>query len=199
MSAVQSVLEDWVAGESDKYVIYPAKQDIALRWLNEGQLRFCDRSEMLRSVWSPTIDATGIISLPSDFLREIKDLVKWAPNWPLWEMDYPKASLLTFSSPRYYSIWGNKMYIWAPAAGSPTIPYMRKPRVLTSDKNDDLEIPTEYQNALTYYLESKWLKRNKDVAGSLAMLRTFDQMADEAAARYRARRDPVPMMRGSFF
>ena len=199
MASVQSVLEDWVAGESDKLDIYPSRQNIALRWINEAQLRFCDRSEMLRSVWNPTIDSTGIIALPSDFLREIKDMVKWTANVPLWEVDYPHAQLMNFSSPRFYSIWGNKFYVWAAASGTPSIPYIRKPKLIQNISVDDFEIPTEFQNSLTYYLESKWLKKNKDVNGSIAVLNVFDRMADEAAARYRARRDPVPIMRGSFF
>jgi len=203
MGTVATFLEDWSSTESGKESLYASEQGKIIRWLNEAQLRFTDKSECLRSVWQPTITSAGVIALPSNFKREIKDRVKWTANRFLKQIDYPTANIYTtqFSDAYYYSIWGSNFYVWQPQAGTPDIPYITKPTVITASNisSADLEIPTEYHAYLMLYLDSMWARTQKDIAGSIALLKQFDNGADSVYTDIVKDNDPVPMIRGTFF
>jgi len=202
MGTIANLLEDWASSDSDKASLYASEKGVILRWINEAQLRFTDRSECLRGVWEPTITSTGNVALPSDFKREIKDRVKWDTNRFLVQIDYPTANLqTTWSDTTHYSIWGSTFYVWGAAAGTPDIPYIKKPTAITASTiaSGNLEIPTEYHGFLMYYLDSMWARRLKDIAGSYALMKQFENACDGAYVDYTRDNDPVPMMRGRFF
>ena len=200
MGTVQNILEQWAAGDPKKEEIYVSVPKLALRWINEAQLRHASLSEILRTTWSPTITSTGNIALPSDFLREIPDRVKWTATQHLVKIDYPTANLVeSFSGTYYYSIYGETFYVWEAAAGTPTIPYIKKPTALTTIATDALEIPTEFHGTLLIYFDAMYLRKEGDYAGSQVLLRQFDSQAAEDGAKYRSRRDGTMFIRSSLF
>lgn len=203
MGTVATFLEDWSSTESGKESLYASEQGKIIRWLNEAQLRFSDKSECLRDVWQPTISSTGVVALPSNFKREIKDRVKWTANRYLQQIDYPTANIYStqFSDTYHYSIWGGNFYVWQPAAGTPDVPFIVKPTLITAStiSSSDLEIPTEYHAYLMFYLDSMWARTQKDIAGSIALLKQFDSSAEEIYLDFVKDNDPIPTMRGGFF
>ena len=152
MGSVNNIIGEWVGGNKENDSFYLSNRSLLLRWLNEGQLRFADKSEVLRGVWSPTISSSGSIALPTDFLREILNRVQRENNGHIYlqKLSYPDALLSLFTGVCAYSIWGDTFYVWAKGAASPIIPYIKKPTVITEDNisSADLEIPTEYHHLL---------------------------------------------------
>lgn len=202
MGTVANILEDWAQSSPAKASIYASEQGVVVRWFNEAQLQFCDRSECLRDVWEPTVTSTGNVALPSDFLREIKNRVKWDSNTYLIQIDYPTANLVeTWSTTTNYSIWNGTFYVWGAAAGSPEIPYIQKPTDITVStlSSATCEIQTEYQYILKIYLNAMIAERGGDVAGSLALLEKFGQECDRVYTRVVQKLDPVPIMHGGYF
>ena len=201
MATIAGSFEDWAAGDQARTGVYASEPGVIVRWANEAQLRFADRSECLQSVWSPTITSSGNIALPADFLREIKNRVKWTQTIYLVQLDYPTANIQTFTSVGYYSIWNGTFYVWQATSGTPTIPYIKKPTAITTStlSSADWDIPTEYQRVLFNYFDSMMARRAGDIPGSMTLLSAFDNAADQAYATFHLKRGAVPVMRGSFF
>lgn len=201
MGSFANILQDWASVNEAKNELYIGRPELLLRWLNEAQLRYCSKSEMVRGVWEPTITSSGNISLPSDFLREIKDRVKWADNEYLIQIDHPSAIIMDFTGTHYYSIWADTFYVWGAAAGNPEIPYIKKPTVVAIGNigTASLEIPTEFHSTLLTYLDAMYERERGNIAGYRALINVFDEQAREEGVEYRGRRDPVPVMRGTMF
>lgn len=202
MGTVATVIESWASSSPAKASVYASEPAVIVNWINEAQLLFCDKSECLRDVWSPTVTSTGTVALPSDFKREIKDRVKWDDNTYLRQIDYPTANLISsWGSTTNYSIWGGNFYVWGAAAGSPEIPYITKPTAITVStlSSADLEIPTEHQYILKIYLNAMMAERANDIAGHVALMKQFIQSAENAYMDVVNDNDPVPTMRGGFF
>jgi len=202
MGTVATVLQSWASSSPAKTSVYAGEPSVVVNWANEAQLLFCDKSECLRDVWEPTITSTGNIALPSNFLREIKDSVKWDSNTFLRQIDYPTANLVdSWSGTTNYSIWGSTFYVWGAAAGSPSIPFIKKPTALTVSTIDsaDFDIPTEYQHILKIYFNSMMAERKDDVAGSVALMEEFNRQCEKVYMNIVRKVDPVPFMRGGFF
>ena len=201
MATVANVVEDWCSGDSDRTAILATELGVIVRWVNEAQLRFADKTETVRSIWQPSIPSNGQIALPTDFIREVKNLIMWTTNWRLLQIDYPLAQMLLFSAPQYYSIWNGTFYVWSPTAGTPNICYIQKPTAITTTTyaTASLQIPTEYQHTLFLYFDSMNARRQKDYAGSGVLLKQFDQECNEIYSQYKGHVDPVPMVNGSFF
>lgn len=200
MGSVLNVISEWVEDDEQKELLYERVPSLVLRWINEAQLRHVDRSEVLREIWEPTITSTGNTTLPSDFLREIKDRVKWDTTTHLYQVDYPAAALVeSWSDTSFYSIWESSFYVWGAAAGTPSIPYIKKPAALTTIATDNLELPTENHGTLQIYLDAVYARRNKDFQTYYSLLDRFDRRAQEEGGIFRNRRDPIPTMRSSRF
>lgn len=202
MGTVANILEDWSSSEDGKISLYASEKGVIVRWFNEAQLQFSDKSECLRDVWQPTITSTGNVALPSNFAREIKDRVKWTATRHLHQIDYPTANLVqSWSDTTHYSIWGDTFYVWGASAGSPSIPFIAKPTAITTATlaSADCEIPTEYHTILFLYLDAMYARRMKDIAGSLALMKQFKQLAEDSYMDVVKNVDPVPTMRGRFF
>ena len=201
MATIANTLRDWASTDDAKVALYSSQPSKLLRWINEAQLRFAKRSEMIRDVWSPTITSTGNIALPDNFLREIKDRVKLDANTYLRQIAFSDARLLQISGTYYYSIWNNTFYVWSAGACTPSVPYITKPAVvlLADIATTDLEIPTEYHHTLFLYLDSMWAREQKDIAGSIALLKQFDNECDDAKVDYVRDNEPVPMTNPSMF
>lgn len=202
MATLAQVLEDWAEGQPKKAelkVQYPA---VVLRWINEAQLRYCDKSEVLTDVWVPS-SFSGSTALPTDFLREIKDRVKWSSTRFLSQIDHPTALIheSNFSGTQFYSIWEGTFYVWASASGDPEIPYIKKPATvaIANIATADLEIPSEYHYNLLTYLDSKFERRENNIPASIELVKLFDSTAREDGMRLSMRRDPVPIIRSSRF
>lgn len=201
MGSLKSVLEDWSEGDPKRAELLAQYPGVVLRWINEAQLRYCDKSEILQDVWEPSIPSSGTIALPSDFLREYKDRVKWTDTRYLVQIDYPTANLRTWSDVTHYSIFEGSFFVWAASAGSPSIPYIKKPVVvaIADISTADLETPTEFQHNLLVYLDAMYARRSGAYVDSKQILRIFDEQAIQDGFTFRARRDPSPIIRGSWF
>lgn len=202
MGTVASTIEQWAANDPKKEALYTTKRGLIVSYINDAQLTFVDKSECLRGVWQPTITSSGSIALPSDFLREIVNRVKWSSTVYLTKMDYPTANLVTsFGSTLYYSIWNGTFYVWAAASGTPDVPYIKKPTAITATtlSSADLDIPTEFHHRLQTALDSYYLRTVGDYKDSEYFDKKFEQEATQAGMDFRDRNDPVPIMRGSFF
>jgi hypothetical protein len=198
MASALSVTMDWISISPEKQNFYRDNKELVLRWINEAQLRFVNKSEILCGVWSPTIDSSGYIDLPSDFLKAFKDRVKLG-EYPLMEMNYHDAIFQDFVGVEAYSVYNGKFYVWGAGACSPTIPYLKKPIVITNLLTEDLEIPTEYHNNLIDYLDALWSRKKEDYQGHLGLRTNFDNLALQAGVETRGRTNAVPIMRSSRF
>lgn len=202
MATAQDVINEWAAESDEKQALVSAKPALVLRWINQAQLRFAEKSECLRSLWTPTITSTGNIALPTDFLREFPDLVQWDVNTkdrlPLKKIDYQVARLRTFSLTSHYSIYNGTFYVWNAGALTPAIPYIKKPTILSAIASD-LEIPTEFQNQLVFYMDLMYDKANGKINSidKETGLRMFDQNAYAAGLKYRNRNDGLVVMRSN--
>jgi hypothetical protein len=193
MGSLLTVIEEWYTGDVERETVYKESPVLVLRWINEAQLRYCNHSEALQGTWSPTVPSNGIIALPADFLREYQNRVKWDESTMLRNLPYEDAlNISSFNGVSFYSIYGGNFYVFEACAGSPTIPYIKKPAVVTTllYKTATLEIPTEDQNLLHIFLDAMMLKKAKDHSGSLKLLEFFDSKSNQAGSKFRTRRDP---------
>jgi len=195
------IINEWAADIEEKQTV---GKGLRLRWLNQAQLRYAARSEMLRSEWQPTVPASGNIALVTDFLREFPYLVKREVGetlkYPLLKIDYWKAINLTFVTvSTHYSIFNGKLYVWAPGALTPSIPYVKKPAVITDLDTSNLEIPSEFHYQLIPYLDAKFerYKGRMSFVEEASFLQNFDQQAGLDGYRFRQRQDDAPRMRAS--
>jgi hypothetical protein len=206
MASAATILGDWASLDPEKETLYAHTPTLMLRWLNEAQLRFCNKSEILQGVWQPTVPGTGIIALPADFLREYPDKIQWTTNQYLAKSDYQTLQLLNLSATIYYAIYNGNFYVMSPAAGSPTIYYIRKPLLLNMTIGSaqlwttaELEIPTEYHSIIVDYLDAMWARQKGDLNSSKVLLSLFDKEAIDCGIEMKSRRDGFPIMRGSYF
>jgi hypothetical protein len=202
MATVQNVVNEWASDDEAKRLLTKTHSGLILRWLNEGQLRFADLSEMNRNTWTPTITSSGSIALPTDFLREFPDSVQAVVSTtgtPLFKVDYSFARQTSWNTLTAYSIYDGSFYIWAAGAATPSITYVAKPTALTTLSSDSFEIPTEFHRAFVDYLEAKWLYRNKTVSYGdyKAMLQDFDNQARSAGVYFMQRQDSLMKTRSA--
>lgn len=205
MATAQDVINEWAADAEQKQNLVKTRSGLLLRWLNQGQLRFANQSEILRAEWKPSVGSTGIITLPTDFLYEFPDRVKRettaTSDYYLRKVDFPIANARSWSGLTAYSIWNGSLYIWAPSSCNPNLPYVRKPTVLTTMASD-LEIPTEFHETLLEYMDIRW---DRDQVGKTkypefkAELEAWDQQARADGNRWKVRDDKSPVMRSNFF
>lgn len=204
MATVQNVVNEWASDDEDKRLLVETHGGLILRWLNEGQLRYAEKSEILRSTWTPTITSSGNIALPADFIREFPDRVQavsGTTGTPLFKVEYPLAIQDTWNTLTAYSIYNNTFYIWAAGAATPAVYYVKKPTALTTLSSDDFGIPTEFHRTMIDYLEAKWLYRNKTVSYGdyKSMLSEFDNQAKTDGLQFLQRNDALLMMRSFRF
>ena len=200
MGTLLNVIQEWYTDDNGKDGLYKQIPELVIRWINEGQLRYADKSEVLQGIWSPTITSTGSIALPTDFLREVQNRVKYDSNTVLRNIPYADAiNISAFGGTYYYSIWDGTFYVWAAAACTPTIPYIVKPATLTSATvaTADLEMPTEDQTLLILYLDARYARKQGNTVQYMQLMDIFDQKSRDAGQKFRERRDPVPIMRSS--
>lgn len=198
MATVLNILGDWSAGNPERERLLSMNKGLVLRWLNEGQLRFASKSEILRGTWTPVLADDGQATLPDDFIRIVRDSVKWDDETTLSEVPYANGINLELSTTAYYSVWGWKFYVWAAAEGEPTVAYIRKPDEIkiAQINTADLEIPTEYHHDLLAYLDAMFSRQQGKIEGYLALIGLFDKSASEAGMRNALRVDGVPRMHG---
>ena len=201
MGTTLDVINEWASDSEEKQHKVKTHTGLVLRLLNQAQLRFADKSEILRGSWSPTITSTGNIDLPSDFIREFPDMIKKDSgstlNYPLQRIDYWQAVNGTFYETAFYSIYNGKLYVWAAGALTPTVPYVKKPAIVTTLTSTDLEVPTQYHSRIVFYMNIKWEKMEGkiDFATENAMLEKFDQQAGLDGFKSRERTDNIPRTR----
>lgn len=194
MATAADVTNEWAADSEAKQLLIKTRSGLVLRWLNQGQLRFADLSEMLKGEWQPTVTASGNIALPADFLREYPGRVKYdlnsTVNAPLIKIDYQDAINLDFTGDTtHYSIFNVKLYVWAAGALTPSIPYIKKPVALTTLASDDLGLSTEFHYEIIAYLDAMWAAYNKEIsfADKNMMLKDFDSKAREHGLKFLVR------------
>lgn len=203
MGTTLDIINEWASDSEEKQVAVKTRSGLVLRWINQAQLRFAERSECLRGEWQPTITSTGNIALPSDFIREFPDLVKYnlsaTVNPPLVKIDYWQAVNVTFSSTTHYSIFNGSLYVWAAGALTPSIPYIKKPTVITALTTADLSIPTEFHRDLIPYLDIMWEKSKGSLSlgDRLALMKEFDNQAGLAGLKFKTRQDGMFKMRSN--
>lgn len=197
MGSVATLLQTWASDGGPRYELYGKNPGLVHRWLNDGQLRFSEKSEILHGVWQPIFPSSGKVSLPDDFLQFKGDTILWDSTTYLPKVDYEVASIADLSSVECYSIHNGYMYVFAPTAGTPSIPYIRKPDDLlfANIASDDLELPTEFQDRLILYLDAQMARRGNDPSW-LALLDRFDGEAFQAGIKHRSRQSSVSFMRG---
>lgn len=202
MGTTLDIVNEWASDSEEKQTTVKARSGLVLRWINQAQLRYANKSELLRAEWQPTITSTGNIALPSDFLREFPDAVKYSStstvNPPLIKIDYWQAVNINFSgSITHYSIFNGSFYVWAAGALSPSIPYVKKPTIITALTSADLSLPTEFQHDLIPYLDIMWEKSKGQLslADQLGLMREFDSQAGLSGLKFKMRQDGMPMMR----
>lgn len=200
MATATSLIDLWKDSD-EKDAFYAKRAKLVYSWVNEAQLRHVDKSEILRSIWKPTIDSTGKVALPSDFLREFPDRVLkttgTASSGTLYKINYENAIHATFSAATYYSIYDGYFYVWAASACTPEIPYIIRPATISTNdmEDDDLELPTETHPTLLLYMEAMWCKARGDFTAWLTLLRQFEKQAVLDGQKFNNRQHTVPMMR----
>lgn len=204
MATSLDVINEWASDSEAKQTLVKTHSGLILRWLNQAQLRYADKSEMLKSRWTPTITSTGNIALPSDFLREIPDRVQ--PNAsasvfaPLRKVDYPDAILVTWTGLIAYSIYGGSFYVWSAQACTPAITYNKKPTVLT-DLTTDLDVPGEFHRTLIFGLDIFWERRDGKIGleEQDGLWTVFDNKAQAEGWKEKIRKGGLVKIRGSWF
>lgn len=207
MASALTVLQQWAGGDEDKQRLLKTKMELAVRWLNDGQLRFVNRSMCLRAEWLPTITSSGNIDLPDDFLMEFPDRVKrQAANTAdlfLTKYDYQVANNRYWAGLFGYSIFNGKFYVWTPSACTPSVPYCRKPEVILSKDiaTAELEIPTEVHTEIIVFLEARHGRYKKEltILQEQQVLDLFDEKARHFGVINKLRVDKSPQTRGGFF
>lgn len=194
MGRALDVLKNWAADNDEAAQVFSRTPSLLIRWLNEAQLRFCDKSEVLSGVWEPDLDSDGIAMLPEDFLREYTNRVKWTNFVPLVKGDYPSLVLSNLSTTRAYAIFDGRFWVFAPSSGTPKIPYIKKPDTLfeKSISGMDLSIPSEMGDTLTLCLDAYWARKKGDTVKYLQLLEIFDRKATESGVKDFLRKNPTP-------
>lgn len=197
MASVKDIISDWSTDEGERLVLADQVPGLVIRWLNQAQLRFSEISQVLTGVWEPTIDSTGEETLPDDWLREVPDRVLWQTSIGLTKGDYATLKIANLSNPQAYAIWQGKFYVFGPTAGTPTIPYYKKPSEVktTQYSTASLEIPSEYHHHLILFMDAMFARRSKDYKGYLILRKEFDQSARDAGIDFSNRRE-LMIMRG---
>lgn len=198
MASALNVIMDFLSISPEKQNFYRDNKELVLRWINEAQLRFVNKSEILCGVWNPTIDNTGSIDLPDNFLKAFKDRVMLG-DYPLKELNYQDAIFQDYTGVEAYSVYNGHFYVWNAGSCSPTIPYLKKPTVITDLLTEELEIPTEYHNNLLDYLDALWARKKEDFQSHLGLRTSFDNLALQAGVETRNRTNAVPIMQSSRF
>lgn len=202
MATALNVVNEWASDSEEKQLLVKQQGGLVLRWLNEAQLRFVSNGNTLRDVWSPTITSTGSIALPSDFIREIPDLVKYDASTTngrtLSRVDYAVAFNSTFSGTNYYSVHNGSFYVWSAGALTPSIVYYKKPAALTVLASDSLSVDTANHSNIVDYLEAKWLYRKKEIRYPeyMAMMGEFDNQAKVAGIEFLVATDSMVVRSG---
>ena len=201
MATVQTTIDNWTSDGGERHTLYGSVPGLVIQWLNAAQLRFTHKSGCLRSTWEPTLDSEGYADLPEDFLKIVKDRVKWSSTQTLIEGNYHDLIQRTMSSTTHYCVHEGKFYVFGPSAGSPVVPYVKKPNTVTiaNRTNAFLDIPSEYHEDLVLYLDAMFARRKGDVTGWIALLAAFDDKATKAGMEISRRIDPVPMMKGGLW
>lgn len=203
MASAQDIVNEWAADSEEKLRLLKTRSGLGLRWLNQAQLRYVERAECLRDVWNPTITSSGNISLPSDFMYEFSDRVKRDVNstsdYYLRKVDYPIAFARSWSGLTAYSIYNGSFYIWAAGAATPSIPYVKKPAIITTLSSASLEIPTEFQHRLVDYMDAMWLRYKGDVVSARGLMEDFFRKSKTDGVTWRLRYDKSPIIRSNFF
>lgn len=202
MGTTLDIVNEWASDSEEKQTILKTRSGWALRLLNQAQLRYADKSELIRGSWTPTITSTGSIAIPTDFIREYPDSVKYSStstvNPPLIKIDYWKAVNINFTgATTHYSIFNGTFYVWAAGALTPSVTYVKKPAILTTFTSTDLEIPTEFQCNLIPYLDIFWEKSKGKLSlgDQLILLKEFDNQAGLDGLKLRTRQDDIPRTR----
>ena len=189
------VVQEWAGVQGPRHDLYIQHPGLVLRWLNQSQLRFVDKSECLKSTWTPSLDSSGYKSLPDDFLRIAGPLgVQWDTDEFLTKEDYAKLNGLTLTDTEHYAIHDGKFYVFAATSGTPVIVYIKKPEelLLTNYLNSDLDIPEEYHQDLIVYMDAMYARHMGDVAQYLILLDKGDMKAKEAGLQVDYRTGPLP-------
>lgn len=195
----QDIVTEWTYGNDTKQNLTQTSPDFILRWMNQAALRFCDKSEILRSVWTTTTASDGTATLPADFLREIPDRILISTTQPpLQKVAYEDAINIIWGSTVAYSIYNGKLQVWGNAAVSITVPYIQKPTTITTLASDS-QVPTEYHQTLKIFLDSLWARYEKDISSAQALLDLFDEKCSEHGMSFILRRYRHPKMRSNFF
>lgn len=204
MATAQDIINEWASDSEEKQALVKTRSGLPLRWINQGQLRYVEKGQVLRDIWLPNITSTGNIALPTDFLYEFPDRVKRNASATvdifLKKLDLPVAQARYFSGLYYYSIWKGSFYVWSAQAATPSVPYVRKPTILSSIASD-LEIPTEFQMNLLPFIEAKYLYSKKEMpyAEYAQAMEHFDIQANNDGLSWRTRNDVIPTMRPNWF
>jgi hypothetical protein len=203
MATALSLISDWLDSE-EKEAYFLTHRPLALRWINEGQARYADKSEVLRTTWSPSITSSGVIALPSDFLREFPDRVKKSSTeaTALLKLPYQDAQFSDFTGVCAYSIFGSNFYVWQTTSCSPIVPYIKTPALIGLSGLDSasLEITTpSFAQNLLIYLDAMWSRVKGDTASYMALLAKFDYQCVQDSIEYQRRNDAVPTMRSGRF
>jgi hypothetical protein len=201
MADAKNLLSLWIGVDREKTSLYSTNPEMVIGWLNEANIRYCDKGEVIRDIWKPIIDSSGITELPDDFYREIKDRVKWKAGKFLTAMDFAVANIRSFTGTYYYSIWMHTFYVWAPSAGEPEIPYIRRPDdiTVTNFANYELDIHREDHTNLLPYMDAMWARYKQDTPSYLALLQAFDNRAEKDGQDIRDKYEPAPRMRSYWF
>lgn len=196
MATAAKIISDWTTDEGERHVLYTSTKSLIIRWLNEAQLRFADRSEVLQGVWDASL-IDGSDSLPDDFLREKRDGVLLDSKY-LSKGDYTALSGAGLTSTSHYAIWDGSLHVFSSASGEATIPYIRKPSVIkdASIGTASLEIPSEYQHSLITFLDAMFLRRKEDLMGYRTLLKAFDQDCTDAGIDFQSRRGEILVTKG---
>lgn len=202
MGQVRNIIEEWCAGNPEKEEFYAQRPGLVLRWINEGQLRYASNSEILRGTWSPTTASDGSIALPTDFLREFPDRVKYTDYVYLRKISYADAKIMIWSTTTHYSIFGETLYIFSPVAATLTIPYIKRPSTIVianiNTADFDSALPPEFDHTLRLYLDAQFAG-TKDTGNRLQLESAFDEQSEQDGFKYIKRHDPVPQIRPSLF
>lgn len=199
MATSQDVINEWIWDNDEKQKLAKTHPDFILRWLNQALLRFADKSEILRSTWTPTTASDGTVALPADFLREFPDRVKWQTDYmPLKKVNYPDAIQRSWASLCAYSIYNGTFYVWSPAAVTLTVEYIQKPALLT-DLTADLVVPVQFHKTLISYLDAFWIRKGGDLGGYYQFIKECDIEANSNGMSEILRLDGAPRMRTSWF